>query len=151
MERFIEARRGEQNPMSIIRNLEKVHVAVVLDTFDGSKKKLGEQLSTKAVSAIMKGMGSPEWNEYMSLFANNAKQLTRLTVQDEDEPSYFRRSRAYIVANAVCGAGTTGETGQNVEAGLGAAPAGLAQEQFDVEDGEFVKKRPFAIPDIVIP
>src|SRR6185295_4133246 len=105
--------------MGIIRNLEKMHVAVVNDTFFMSNKGLGRQLSELAVAALMKGMGSAEWERYMTLFADNPEQLRRLTQEDINEPDYFPRSRAYMVANAVCGAGTTGQTGQTVETTLG--------------------------------
>ena len=123
--------------MGIMKNLDKVHVAVVIDTFNGGN--LGQQLSAAAMSAIMKGLGSPEWKKYMSLFADNAEQLTRLTVEDEDEPVEYRWARAYIVSNAVCGAGTTGQTKQNV-------PTIFDDNLTEAADGTVQK--PFPIPEV---
>lgn len=97
---------------SIKHNLAKVHVAVVNDTFNGGS--FGRLLRAAAINAITKGMNTTEWNDYMSLFADNAQQLRRLTVEDPAEPGWFKESRAYIVSNAVCGADTTGQTGVNV-------------------------------------
>ena len=135
--------------MGIIRNLEKMHVAVVNDTFFMSNKGLGRQLSELAVEALMKGMGSAEWERYMTLFADNPEQLRRLTQADINEPDYFPRSRAYMVANAVCGAGTTGQTGQTVETTLGDPPGGVGIAAFDAVDGEFIKTRTFEVPEPV--
>lgn len=125
--------------MSIKRNLDKVHVAVVTDTFNGGN--FGFLLKRAAVSAITKGMDTPEWNKYMALFADNQQQLQRLTVKDPNEPDYFQDSRAYIVSNAVCGADTTGQTGQNVEGGFSDDP-NIPNE----DDGTVTK--PFEIPPV---
>lgn len=120
--------------MSIIKNLEKVQVAVVLDTF--KQGNFARLLSSAAVSALLKGINSTEWNKYMSLFADNAEQLRLLTVEDEDEPSWFRESRAYIVSNGVCGAGTTGHTKLNVlpefGEGLPDDPDGTIEKPFPI-------------------
>lgn len=106
--------------MSIKRNLEKIHVAVVTDTFNGGN--LGFMMKKAAVSAITAGMDTPEWNAYMSIFADNTQQLRRLTVKDPGEPDYFQDSRAYIVSNAVCGAETDTRTGLKVDDRLSADP-----------------------------
>jgi hypothetical protein len=134
--------------MGIIRNLEKMHVAVVMDTFNGSVKKVGQNLTEHAVAALLNGFGSPEWKTYMSLFADNEEQLKRLTEVSPNDKAYYAESRAYIVANAVCGAGTTGQTGQDVKIGFGDPPAG-AGAQFDAVDPEFITTRPFVVPEVV--
>ena len=122
--------------MSIKRNLDKTNVAVVIDTFKGGS--LGRQLRTAAVSAVTGGMNSEDWKSYMSLFADNADELRRLTVEDEAEPDYFKISRAYIVSNAICGAETTTQTGANVDggffAGVPEAPDGSIVKLFDIPD-----------------
>ena len=122
--------------MSIKNNLAKVHVAVVIDTFKGGP--FGAKLKASAIAAITKGLNSEEWKDYMKLFADNEQQLTRLTVEDPNEPSWFKESRAYIVSNAICGADTTGETGANVDDGFSAdaslpeEPDGTVQRDFEI-------------------
>jgi hypothetical protein len=74
----------------------------------------------------------------MSLFADNAAQLRRLTVPDEQQdPGWLTESRAYIVSNAVCGANTTTRTSQNVRADI--------DDGLEVEADSSVEK-PFSIP-----
>lgn len=122
--------------MSIMRNLDKVHVAVVLDNFRG--RQFGSNLKAAAVAALSRGVGSDEWREYMKFFADNEEQLTRLSVESPDDADYIRESRAYIVANAICGAASTGQTGLNVDARIEVANTN--------PDGTIAP--PFPIPDI---
>ena len=131
--------------MGIMKNLEKMHVAVVVDKFNGSPNGIGQKLSKAAIDAIMSGFGSPKWREYMSLFADNPEQLKRLTEVQGTDLSYYPEARAYIVANAVCGAGTTGQTGQAVPQEFGDAPAGPAAAAFEEVDQQTIAGRPFAI------
>ncbi|HYP26425.1 MAG TPA: hypothetical protein VE262_06895 [Blastocatellia bacterium] len=67
-------------------------------------------LADLAVKAVVEGSTSDAWREYMiQIVGTDApRQLARLTLQDEqkDEP-YVRTNVAYIVSNAICGAGTT--------------------------------------------
>jgi hypothetical protein len=133
--------------MGIMKNLEKMHVAVVLDKFNGSPAAIGQQLSRHAIEAMMAGFGSPQWKKYMALFADNPDQLRRLTEVTDGDEAYFTESRAYIVANAVCGAGTTGQTGQTVTTGFGDAPVGVPAAQFDAVDAQFIATRPFVVPE----
>lgn len=100
--------------MTIMKNLEKVHAAVVVDKAK-AEGQLGESIGILAVEAIMKGIKSDEWKTYMSLFADNAEQLDRLTVETPGEGTYLRQARAYIVSNAVCAAGTNTFTGARVD------------------------------------
>lgn len=97
--------------MSIRKNLERVHAAVVIDKVSpapgGQPGDLGKAIGELAVKAITKGLGSTEWKAYMALFADNEEQLTFLTVENPaTDPQYAPQSRAYIVANAVCAADT---------------------------------------------
>lgn len=121
--------------MSIIDNLEKVTAAVQADTERGGN--LGFRMRNAAINAIMGGIHSAEWKSYMSLFADNAAQLRRLTVPDEQhDPSWLVESRAYIVSNAVCGANTTTRTSLNVRAdidhGLEAGADDSVQKPFSI-------------------
>lgn len=120
---------------SIIENIKKVTEAVVADTHKGGN--LGFRMRNAAINAMMGGIHSAEWKSYMSLFADNAAQLRRLTVPGEQEPGWLVESRAYIVSNAVCGANTTTRTAQDVRE--------------DIDDGleaeaDSTIERPFSIP-----
>jgi hypothetical protein len=99
---------------SIFENAGKIHIAVVKDKETG-QGNLALALSALAVRAITKGPGSEEWKSYMSLFADNAAQLTLLTVPQDGEEFYLTKSRAYLVSNAVCAAGTNTATTNGVE------------------------------------
>jgi hypothetical protein len=131
--------------MGIMKNLEKMHVAVVVDKFKGSPNAIGLQLGQAAIAAIMNGFGSDEWVSYMSLFADNPEQLKRLTQKQANDEDYYPEARAYIVANAVCGAGTTGQTGQSVNSNFGDPPPGVPAAAFDAVDQQMVATRPFSI------
>jgi hypothetical protein len=104
---------------NIYQNIGNIHVAVVKDK-ETRQGKLAQALSALAVKAIMGGFGSPAWIEYMSVFATNKAQLSVLTeIQPTEGPdSYLPRSRAYIVSNAVCAAGTNTATTNQVDRGI---------------------------------
>lgn len=105
--------------MSILKNLQRAHAAVAVDTVKGTPPgALGKALSNAAVKAITKGLGSDEWRSYMAIFADNAAQLERLTVQKPpgQEDDYFPLLRAYIVSNSVCDIGTNTNTVNRVDA-----------------------------------
>jgi hypothetical protein len=122
--------------MSIMSNLNKVAKAVTEDTAQGGN--LGFRLRNAAIDALTGGIQSDEWVRYMSIFADNAMQLRRLTVADElNDPNWIKESRAYIVSNAVCGANTTTLTSANVRPEI--------DEDLDLQgDGSILK--PFTIP-----
>jgi hypothetical protein len=126
--------------MKILKKLEKLHDIVKHDNEHGNPKgALGKKLSDAAVAAITNGIKSPEWVQYMSLFADNDAQLKRLTVPNpQNDPSYLPLMRAYIVSNAVCDVGTNNHTAKNIDERV---DAGLS----DASDGTVVAKRPFVI------
>jgi len=69
-----------------------------------------------AVAAIQAGIRSKAWKTYMEQFADTPDQLMRLmgtdgTLGDKD----LDIKRAYLVANAVCGAGSTDEFDMGVD------------------------------------
>jgi hypothetical protein len=95
---------------TIIEKVGEIHIAVVTDKEQGNGA-LADALSKLAVEAIMEGFGKPAWRKYMSIFADNTDQLKLLTERQGDpEPDYLPKVRAYIVANAVCAAGTNTAT-----------------------------------------
>lgn len=114
------------------------------------KEKLGFQLKQASIKAIMAGIGSPEWKSYMSLFADNADQLTRLTVPAANEDSWLPEARAYIVANSVCGADSTTQTFLRVDELIDDnlnpnIDQSIVDPGLPVLNGEIV--RPFSIPE----
>jgi hypothetical protein len=129
--------------MKIYEKLQRIGTIVTDDRDNGSPPGLiGKQLSNAAVEAITNGIKSEQWKTYMSLFADNAGQLERLTVPQPDEPTYLPLLRAYIVSNAVCDIGTTTNTinkieNDDIDAGLSPAP-----------DEAVAALRPFDIPGL---
>ena len=102
--------------MTIYKNLQKVHVAVMLDTLNNPTPTLGMQVMLLAQAAIEGGIASDAWKDYMSLFADNAQQLARLRGLDgSNAKDYQRQFRAYIAANAMCDASTDTKTGARVD------------------------------------
>jgi len=116
--------------------------------------QLGFKLKRAAIEAMMAGIGSKEWNSYMSLFANNTEQLNRLTVRGENEDLWLLESRAYMVANSICGADSTTQTSLRVD--LLIDESLNANSDYSIvdppEQGEVVPPgaivRPFRIPSV---
>lgn len=125
---------------NIFENVGKIHIAVVQDK-ETRKGELAQALSALAVDAIMGGLGSEAWVRYMSIFADNEAQLRLLTEATEDEDSYLSRSRAYIVSNAVCAAGTNTATTNGVDRDLAFA--------VDDNDPDDTVNKPAAITDLL--
>ncbi|MDQ3649484.1 MAG: hypothetical protein M3458_04240 [Acidobacteriota bacterium] len=127
--------------MSIMKNLDKVHAAVVVDKMKGGN--LGEQIGVLAVKAITGGIRSAEWKTYMSLFADNAEQLKRLTAEtpgSAGEEGWLPQTRAYIVSNAVCAAATNTFTSARVNSDVD----GDLNETPD----DTINLRPIVIPNV---
>ncbi len=112
--------------MTIKRNLERTHVAVTVDTYNGGD--LADRIGQAAIAAITKGMGSPEWRRYMALFCDDANELAQLTVVRDTDLDYMPHMRAYIVSNAVCVADTGTQTANGVNQAVEPAPAALVPE-----------------------
>jgi len=114
--------------------------------------QLGLLLKQHAIKAMMAGIGEPDWEKYMSLFAENKEHLIRLTVPKAGEEEWLAESRAYIVANAICGADSTTQTSLRVNEVIGANANGdpnndvpvVDPDVNPVPDGAIV--RPFIIP-----
>ena len=115
---------------------EKLDIVEKAMTVPGKKLALGNLLKNHAIKAMMKGIGSDEWRQYMSMFADNQQQLDRLTTAEENEGQWLRESRAYIVSNSVCATATNTKTKN-----------GVATDQLDgglstAEDGAIKALRP---------
>jgi hypothetical protein len=83
----------------------------------GRTGKAGQANQDKAIEAIFGGSKSKAWKEYMKQYADTPAQLKRLMGADPlaNDPD-VREARAYLVANAVCGAGTFGRLDLEVDA-----------------------------------
>jgi hypothetical protein len=135
---------------TILDRLNQTDAAMKTDKF---KVPLGSKLKEAAIEAIMAGIGSEEWKSYMSLFADNADQLTRLTVRAQNENLLVLESRAYMVANSVCGADSTTQTSLRVAALIDDNLDAKADNSIvDPVDGQAfangVIVRPFPIPKV---
>ncbi|MBC7911385.1 MAG: hypothetical protein H7Y30_12840 [Pyrinomonadaceae bacterium] len=97
--------------MKILENAREVSKAVI-DSAD-----VGEALKNAAIKATIGGIESPEWENYMKIFADNDKQLARLTTVDTQN-AWVNESIAYLVSNAICGAATTGSLTQRIDPNL---------------------------------
>jgi len=99
-------------PKTIMQKLNDV--AAIISQPGG--QATAKNVQNKAAAAILKGSKSPEWDAYMSLFAETTGQLNRLTFKDSTKDDfYMNRNVAYIVANGLCGTRTTTNTGANVD------------------------------------
>lgn len=131
--------------------LDRLHQTGTAMDDEEVRVQLGMQLKQAAIRALMAGIGQKPWNDYMSLFANNQQQLTRLTVAAENEDWRVTESRAYIVANSICGADSTTQTSLRVEDIIdGDLDAGGDGSIVDPVDGQPAVEgtivRPFRIP-----
>ena len=132
--------------MSIRRNLERTEAAVAVDSFNGGD--LADRISKAAVEAIMKGIGTHEWDKYMALFCDTKEELAQLTVvRRETDHDYMPKMRAYIVANAVCAADTGTETAAGVNESV--EPSVGVAAPFGTDDPEALRQElGFSIPEV---
>ena len=85
------------------------------DAVLAASEEEAERNGKLAARAIIEGRYSLAWREYMLQFVDksplNTQQLARLLATDDTlgDPEMDRR-RAYLLGNAVCGGGSTGET-----------------------------------------
>lgn len=123
--------------MSIIGNAKRVAAAVAQGNVTGNT--FGGDVKAAATKAIFGGMQSQAWEEYMSLFADNAAQLKRLKGEDaQSNVSWVRDSIAYLAADGMCGATTTGIIANNLDErldeGLDEAADGTITKIFEIPD-----------------
>jgi hypothetical protein len=80
--------------------------AIETDTAEAERTGLLAVAALKAGVRTATGAPTPEWRAYMEHFLGlDATQLNRLLAQDESFGDVnLDRKRAYLVANAVCGA-----------------------------------------------
>ncbi len=73
---------------------------------------IADEVHAKALQAILGGTGN--WIEYMKLFKTNDAELARLIPTDGTTNATMQEARAYLVANGMCGMGTTENLPNNV-------------------------------------
>lgn len=93
--------------------IEKVRARKVVFLNDPTEANNNAEL---AAQAIQGGISSTAWENYMQQYKETDEQLARLLGTDgtRDHP-VLRVRRAYLVANAICGAGTTDDLDRRVE------------------------------------
>jgi hypothetical protein len=94
--------------MSIMQKIQAMQARATED------HDYANRVKNQAIAAIYSGFGQPEWNAYMSNYADTIKEMSRLTTTEGDDIPYVRESRAYLVGNAVCLPGTTQGTTQGI-------------------------------------
>lgn len=90
--------------MTIRANI-KAKKKAMLNEVGETEKPVSTQISQMGLLAIDRGKGSPEWNNYMALFAEpgNQKQLDRLLAKDDTAGmEEMNLARAYLVADGPC-------------------------------------------------
>jgi hypothetical protein len=131
--------------MSIKKNLQRTAAAVAVNIVNGGD--LADRLGEAAIKAIMKGMDSDEWKQYMALFCDNKNELAQLTVERPTDESYMRHMRAYIVSNAVCIGATGTRTGNGVTEDV--EPPAAAAVPAELEEPEALRLLlGFSIPQV---
>ncbi|HKS28722.1 MAG TPA: hypothetical protein VJS44_12925 [Pyrinomonadaceae bacterium] len=94
--------------MTIRANIIRVKGQILADVVSDNKA-FSEGVKNKAIDAVLKGQGSPEWRTYMEMFVDPGRedQLARLMGTDDtaSDPD-MNHARAYLVADGPCGTGT---------------------------------------------
>jgi hypothetical protein len=95
--------------MTIRANVLKVKKKILEDVVS-EDKSFSEDVKNKAIAAILKGQGEPEWQAYMEMFVDPGRedQLRRLMGTDDTaEDDDMNRARAYLVSDGPCGTDTS--------------------------------------------
>ena len=110
--------------MSIRNNVLKVK-RQMLGEIDDPQQQFCKGVQDKALAAVSKGQGTPEWEAYMKMFVDDpntlndansisAKQLARLMGTDDTLGSQdFDQKRAYLTADGTCTTETSLNFGRN--------------------------------------
>ena len=69
-------------------------------------KDLYDEIQDESVAAVLKGIGSDEWEKFMRRFHSNDRQLQRLLGRDNLNSTYKDKVLAYVGGGGVCGGGT---------------------------------------------
>ncbi len=78
-----------------------------------------DKLRKKAMKAVLGGINSADWHEYMKENADNPEQLQRLIGKDDlYQEELDQLVLGYVASNAVCGMGTTTRTLNGMNAAM---------------------------------
>lgn len=89
-------------PRTILGNIQRSHRLIIEDP-EGYGKTEAKRLGDLAIVAILGGMNSTAWRNYVQNFASTPEQLARLSGDDEFmSVEYGPETLAYIVANSTC-------------------------------------------------
>jgi hypothetical protein len=80
--------------------------------FPNGPTPIGDEVQQKAIKAITGGVA--DWVAYMELFKTNDAELARLIPTDGTTDGPRVQARAYLVADGMCGMGTTQHLADNV-------------------------------------
>lgn len=107
----------------IIEKIEDKHkeIADRMNSGDPVKEQearaIAAEMKKLASKAILKGIDSDEWREYMKVFAkDDTEHIQRLNGEDTafNETEWGYESLAYVVANSTCDVMTTGRTDRDM-------------------------------------
>jgi hypothetical protein len=143
--------------MTILENLERVRTALQDASMISDPSPMSSALNEAAMAAMFEGMpkGDPskkKWGDYMAIFCANQDQLTRLTVEAQDEEKYLKQMRAYIVADGICDPGTNFNIGMHIDNKIDGIANSLENPPVDdtpKDDGSIANRRPKELKDIV--
>ena len=97
----------------------------MLNEIDDPQQQFCKSVQDKALAAVSKGQGTPEWKAYMTMFVDDpntlndaasisAKQLARLMGADDTAGNQdFDQKRAYLAADGTCTTETSTNFGRN--------------------------------------
>ena len=110
--------------MSIRTNILNVK-RKMLNEIDEPDPQFSKAVQKKALAAVSKGQGTPQWEAYMTMFVDDpttignpdsisARQLARLMGKDNTEGNQdFDETRAYLAADGTCTTETSTNFGRN--------------------------------------
>jgi hypothetical protein len=89
--------------MSIKQKLNEVLTEAENDT----SNTIANLIGYRAIEAIVEGVGSQAWEDYMRIFASTEEELKRLTFEDpmSQDPD-IKENIVYLVSYATCTAAT---------------------------------------------
>ncbi|HEV8367040.1 MAG TPA: hypothetical protein VGQ39_03725 [Pyrinomonadaceae bacterium] len=86
----------------------------LLDEFITGDHSFSSGVQEVALAAINDGPHSDKLREYMTMFADDPKQLLRLMAEDgTDTDADMNRARSYLLADGTCGTETATNFGNN--------------------------------------
>ena len=103
-------------PIEIMKKIIAKKDKVVAEKNAEGSSPTAAKLSIKSTAAILDGLGSTSWREYMLEFDPTPEELARLMGRDDAFlRDYMPNALAYIVANGTCGTDTTTQLNKNVD------------------------------------